>query len=83
MDERHILSAMVNKTLNNGYFHTAVGREAGLRDLRVILRPSGDQSGRSDLRSNLVNSEVNSGPFLRPISGNLINILNLASFGRR
>ena len=62
------MSAMVNKTVNKAYFQTAVGREADLRVRRPYLRPSGDQSGGSYLRSNLVNSEVNKDPYLDPIS---------------
>ena len=50
MDERSYTSAMVNKTSNNGHFHTAVGREVDLTGPEGHLRASGDQSGRVYLR---------------------------------
>ena len=50
--------------------------------LEAISGPSGDQSGGSFWRVILVNSEVILDPILRPILGNLINMLKLPSFGR-
>ena len=81
------MSAMVNETSNKALFHRAVGREVDLRVQEVILRPSRDQSGGchsgSILRSFWVDSEVILRPILDPILGNLINMQELPSFGRR
>ena len=86
MDGRPYSSATVNKPLNKALFDTAVGREGLEGHLRVSGGSSGDHLGTS----LEVHSEVNSGSILRsfwsiqdPISGNLINILKLGSFGRR
>ena len=56
--------------------------EAGREVSEVISGPSRDQSGRVDMGSILRSFWVNSEVILDPFLGNLIEYLNLPSFGR-
>ena len=66
---------MVNKTIKRAYSGPLNILRSGYGDLRVIWGHLGTSLGGVDLRVILVNSEVNSGPYLDPYLRNLINTL--------